>query len=66
MTRARSSIVHKVHRSQLSLNRRLRRWLAKELKGLRGVIALSATRCRAEHYRKHFGSFSPSPVVLAS
>jgi len=64
MTRARSSIVQKVHRSQLSLNRRLRRWLAKELKGLRGVIGLSAMRCRAEHYRKHFGSFGHASLLL--
>lgn len=46
------------------LARRLRRWLATELRGLRPVIEASAAGCRAEHGRKHFTSFQQVCLLL--
>jgi hypothetical protein len=46
------------------LARRLRRWLAPELRGLRPVIEASAAACRAEHGRKHFTSYQQVCLLL--
>ena len=46
------------------LARRLRRWLATELRGLRPVIEASAAACRAEHSRKHFTSYQQLSLLL--
>ena len=46
------------------LNRRLRRWLATELRGLRPVIEASAASCGAEHSRKHFTSYRHLCLLL--
>ena len=46
------------------LNRRLRRWLASELRDLRPVIAASAASCGAEHSRKHFTSYQHLCLLL--
>lgn len=46
------------------LPRRLRRWLAAELRGLRPVIEASAARCGAEHSRKHFTSYRHLCLLL--
>jgi hypothetical protein len=48
----------------VGLARRLRRWLAIELRGLRPVIEASAAACRAEHGRKHFTSFQQLCLLL--
>ena len=48
----------------VGLARRLRRWLATELCGLRPVIEASAAACRAEHGRKHFTSFQQLCLLL--
>src|SRR4051794_34104774 len=48
----------------IGLNRRLRRWLAGELLGLRPVIEASAASCRAEHSRKHFTSYQQVCLLL--
>jgi hypothetical protein len=46
------------------LNRRLRRWLAIELQGLRPVVEASAAGCGAEHSRKHFTSYQHLCLLL--
>jgi hypothetical protein len=46
------------------LNRRLRRWLSRELVVLRPVVEASAGRCRAEHGRKHFTSYQRVCLLL--
>jgi hypothetical protein len=46
------------------VNRRLRRWLATELRDLRPVIAASAAACGAEHSRKHFTSYQHACLLL--
>ena len=46
------------------LARRLRRWLAGELRGLRSVIEVSAAACGAEHGRKHFSSYQQLCLLL--
>ena len=46
------------------LNRRLRRWLAAELRDLRPVIEASAAACGAEHSRKHFTSYRHLCLLL--
>jgi hypothetical protein len=46
------------------LARRLRRWLAPALRGLRPVIEASAAACRAEHGRKHFTSYQHLCLLL--
>src|SRR5918996_1162738 len=46
------------------LARRLRRWLARELRRLRPVIEASAAACRAEHGRKHFTSYQHVCLLL--
>lgn len=46
------------------LNRRLRRWLASELRGLRPVVEASAAACGAEHSRKHFTSYQHLCLLL--
>ena len=48
----------------IGLPRRLRRWLAGELRGLRSVIEASAAACRAEHGRKHFTSYQQVCLLL--
>ena len=48
----------------VGLARRLRRWLARELRGLRPVIEASAAACRAEHGRKHFTSYQHLCLLL--
>jgi hypothetical protein len=48
----------------VGLARRLRRWLATELRGLRPVIEASAAACRAEHGRKHFTSYQQVCLLL--
>ena len=48
----------------VGLARRLRRWLAPELRGLRPVIEASASACRAEHGRKHFTSYQQLCLLL--
>src|SRR5436190_1701985 len=50
--------------SPIGLNRRLGRWLASELRGLRPIIAASAAACRAEHARKHFTSYQHLCLLL--
>ena len=45
-------------------NRRLRRWLARELVGLRPVVEASASACGAEHSRKHFTSYQQVCLLL--
>jgi hypothetical protein len=47
-----------------SLNRRLRRWLAGELRRLRPEITAAARACQAERYRKHFDSFAHACLLL--
>jgi hypothetical protein len=46
------------------LARRLRRWLAAELRALRPVIEASAAACGAEHARKHFTSYQHLCLLL--
>jgi hypothetical protein len=46
------------------LNRRLRRWLATEVRALRPVIEASAATCGAEHSRKHFTSYQHLCLLL--
>jgi hypothetical protein len=46
------------------LNRRLRRWLASEVRALRPVVEASAATCGAEHSRKHFTSYQHLCVLL--
>jgi hypothetical protein len=46
------------------LNRRLRRWLAAELRAMRPVIEASAKACDAEHSRKHFTSYQHACLLL--
>ena len=46
------------------LNRRLRRWLATELQGLRPAIEASAVACGAEHSRKHFTAYQHACLLL--
>lgn len=48
----------------IGLARRLRRWLASELGGLRAAIEASAAACRAEHSRKHFTSYQQVCLLL--
>lgn len=48
----------------VGLNRRLRRWLARELVLLRPVVEASASACRAEHSRKHFTSYQQVCLLL--
>lgn len=48
----------------VGLNRRLRRWLARELVGLRPVVEASASACGAEHSRKHFTSYQQVCLLL--
>src|SRR5688572_32770801 len=48
----------------VGLARRLRRWLAAELRRLRPVIEASAAACRAEHGRKHFTSYQHLSLLL--
>src|SRR5262245_43286479 len=48
----------------VGLNRRLRRWLARELVGLRPVVEASARASRAEHRRKHFTSYQQVCLLL--
>src|SRR5688572_8212200 len=48
----------------VGLARRLRRWLAAELRRLRPVIEASAAACRAEHGRKHFTSYQQLCLLL--
>lgn len=48
----------------VGLNRRLRRWLARELLALRPVVEASARACRAEHSRKHFTSYQQVCLLL--
>lgn len=50
--------------SQPTLNRKLRRWLATELRQLRSVVVKSAARCGAERYRKHFNSFGHACLLI--
>jgi hypothetical protein len=50
--------------ADVGLNRRLRRWLARELVALRPVVEASAGRCRAEHRRKHFTSYQQVCLLL--
>lgn len=47
-----------------SLNRRLRRWLGKELPGIKELVRLSAERCGAELYRKHFDSIAHACLLI--
>src|SRR5215204_3819067 len=42
---------------EFELHRRLRRWLAAELRALRPVVEASAAACSAEHSRKHVTSY---------
>src|SRR5215212_9233310 len=49
---------------EVGLNRRLRRWLASELRALRPVIEASAAACGAEHSRKHFTSYQHLCLLL--
>lgn len=46
------------------LNRRLRRWLAAEVRALRPVVEASAAACGAEHSRKHFTSYQHLCLLL--
>src|SRR4051794_29081318 len=48
----------------IGLNRRLRRWLARELVGLRSVVEASAASCRAEHSRERFTSYQQVCLLL--
>jgi hypothetical protein len=48
----------------VGLNRRLRRWLAGELRALRPVVEASARACRAEQSRKHFTSYQQVCLLL--
>lgn len=48
----------------VGLNRRLRRWLARELVMLRPVVEASASTCGAEHSRKHFTSYQQVCLLL--
>src|SRR3954468_12290663 len=50
--------------SEVGLNRRLRRWLASELRALRPVVEASAASCGAEHSRKHFTSYQQLCLLL--
>ena len=46
------------------LNRRLRRWLRKQLRQLQPLLILSAEGCQAERYRKHFHSFAHACLLI--
>jgi hypothetical protein len=48
----------------VGLNRRLRRWLARELLALRPVVEASARASRAEHRRKQFTSYQQVCLLL--
>ena len=50
--------------SGFGLSRRLRRWLAAEMRALRPVVEASAAACGAEHSRKHFTSYQPLCLLL--
>lgn len=50
--------------SKAALNRRLRRWLAKELVALRPVVAASSAACAADRYRKHFTALQHTCLLL--
>lgn len=65
MTRAQvRSIAHSAGTAQCGMPQRLRRWLAAELRTLRGRITVSAAACHAERYRKHFDSFAQACLLL--
>ncbi len=58
MARARAfSIPHSARSAECAINRRVRRWLAAEMRHLQRAIAVQAQACQADRYRKHFGSF---------
>jgi Transposase DDE domain len=57
-----SANLHPGHPS--GLPRAVRRWLIRTLVGLEGVIARSATACRADAYRKHFPARSHVLLLL--
>lgn len=59
-----TSIARNSSPAQSALNRKLRRWLAAQLCSLRDEIIRSASRCAADHYRKHFFSFSHACLLL--
>ena len=46
------------------LNRQLRRWLAAELRRLQPVVATSAAKTKADHYRKHFRAFPHACLLI--
>src|SRR5688572_3824790 len=50
--------------SGFGLSRRLRRWLAAEMRALRPVVEASAAACGAEHSRKHFTSYQHLCLLL--
>jgi hypothetical protein len=47
-----------------ALNHGLRRWLARELRRLRPAVAISTAACRGERYRKSFGAFAHTSLLL--
>jgi hypothetical protein len=50
--------------AQQPLNRRLRRFLAAELRRLQPIIAKSAADTKADYYRKHFRAFSHACLLI--
>ena len=52
------------HSHETGINRRLRRWLGRELPLLKGEISASAARCEADRYRKHFDSFAHACLLI--
>ena len=64
MTRAESSIALLADARQGWLNRHGRRWFAKMMTLMERWAAVSAARCQADRYRKHFRSRSHLGLLL--
>lgn len=65
MPRARTASISSTSPSgQGGLNRRLRRWLARQLHQIKPAVEISAAACRADRYRKHFTAFQHLCLLL--
>lgn len=57
-------IPHQGGAGQSGLDRRLRRWLARELAQLEPTVAESGRACAADRYRKHFTAYQHTCLLL--
>ena len=65
MARCRTaSVARSLQTQQPALNRQLRRWLGAELRRLHPVVAASASKTKADHYRKHFRAFPHACLLI--